>query len=75
MAKITFMGAGSTVFVRNIVGDCMLSPVLRDSHFALYDIDGRRLKESKLVAEALNDLRAPGGRQPAGSPCRGGLRH
>ncbi len=54
MAKITFMGAGSTVFVRNIVGDCMLSPVLRDSHFALYDIDGRRLKESKLVAEALN---------------------
>jgi alpha-galactosidase len=54
MAKITFMGAGSTVFVKNIIGDCMLSEALRDWHFALYDIDGDRLKESKLVAEALN---------------------
>jgi len=54
MAKITFMGAGSTVFIRNIIGDCMLSEELRDGHFALYDIDGDRLKESKLVAEALN---------------------
>jgi alpha-galactosidase len=54
MAKITFMGAGSTVFVKNIIGDCMLSEVLRDWHFALYDIDGQRLKESKLVAQALN---------------------
>ena len=39
MAKIVFMGAGSSVFVKNVVGDCMLSPVLKDSEFALYDID------------------------------------
>ena len=46
MAKITFMGAGSTVFARNIIGDCMCREALKDSHFALYDIDGERLKES-----------------------------
>ena len=32
--KITFMGAGSTVFARNVIGDCMCSEVLRDSTFA-----------------------------------------
>ncbi len=35
MAKITFMGAGSTVFARNVIGDSMCSPVLRDAEFAL----------------------------------------
>lgn len=44
--KITFMGAGSTVFARNIIGDCLCSEVLRESEFALYDIDGKRLEES-----------------------------
>ena len=44
--KITFMGAGSTVFARNIIGDCMCAESLRDSEFALYDIDGKRLQES-----------------------------
>jgi hypothetical protein len=28
MAKITFMGAGSSVFAKNILGDAMLSPAL-----------------------------------------------
>ena len=42
--KITFMGAGSTVFARNVMGDCMCVPELRDSTFALYDIDGERLQ-------------------------------
>ena len=54
MAKITFMGAGSTIFVKNVMGDSMLSPALRDSHIALYDIDATRLKESKLMLETLN---------------------
>ena len=54
MSKIAFMGAGSTVFVRNIIGDCMCTEALRDSHFALYDIDGERLKESKMLIDALN---------------------
>ncbi len=51
--KITFMGAGSTVFARNVIGDCMASEVLRDSVFALYDIDGERLNESKTILEAM----------------------
>ncbi len=51
--KITFMGAGSTVFARNVIGDCMCSEVLRDSVFALYDIDGERLNESKTILEAM----------------------
>ena len=46
MAKITFMGAGSTVFARNVIGDCLCSEVLGDSEFALYDIDAKRLAES-----------------------------
>ena len=47
MNKITFMGAGSTVFVRNVLGDCMCSDALKDWEYALYDIDataaGRKL--------------------------------
>ncbi len=54
MAKITFMGAGSTVFVKNIIGDSLLTESLRDSQVALYDIDATRLKESKSMLETLN---------------------
>ena len=57
--KITFMGAGSTVFARNVIGDCMCSEALRDSVFALYDIDGERLKESQTILEAMR--KAKGG--------------
>ncbi len=51
--KITFMGAGSTVFARNVIGDCMVCEALRDSTFALYDIDGERLKESETILKAM----------------------
>ena len=54
MAKITFMGAGSTVFVRNVLGDCMCRESLRDSHFALYDIDAQRLEESRYILDVIN---------------------
>ena len=52
--KITFMGAGSTVFARNVIGDCMCTPCLRESEFALYDINEQRLKESELILSAIN---------------------
>lgn len=52
--KITFMGAGSTIFARNVIGDCMCSESLRESEFALYDIDGGRLKESEMILSAMN---------------------
>ena len=55
--KITFMGAGSTVFARNVIGDCMCVPELRESTFALYDIDGERLKESQTILEAMRQTK------------------
>ena len=54
--KITFLGAGSTVFVKNVMGDVMLTPVLGEElEIALYDIDGSRLQDSLLVVERLNE--------------------
>ena len=54
MTKITFLGAGSTIFAKNVLGDCMLTESLQDSHIALYDIDEERLEESWLLINALN---------------------
>lgn len=54
MAKITFMGAGSTVFARNVLGDCMCSPALCESEIALYDIDKDRLEDSEIILNAIN---------------------
>lgn len=47
--KITFIGAGSTVFVKNILSDVFHKPALRDADVALMDIDEVRLQESHLV--------------------------
>lgn len=54
MIKVTFMGAGSTVFARNVLGDCMCTPALRGLDIALYDIDPVRLEESQRMLEAIN---------------------
>lgn len=54
MVKIVFLGAGSTVFVKNVLGDCMCSEALRDSEFCLYDINAERLEESRIVIEGMN---------------------
>lgn len=51
--KLTFLGAGSTVFARNVIGDCMCTPVLCDEEYALYDIDANRLEESRVILEAM----------------------
>ena len=48
------MGAGSTVFAKNVLGDTMLSPAFHDVEIALYDIDGERLEESYALITALN---------------------
>ena len=52
--KVTFMGAGSTVFAKNVLGDLMSTPALRECEIALYDIDGVRLEESYIMVTALN---------------------
>lgn len=54
MAKIAFMGAGSTIFAKNVLGDVMLTPSLCDSEIALYDIDPKRLKESEIILSNIN---------------------
>lgn len=58
MAKITFIGAGSTVFAKNLLGDILGFPELANSTIALHDINEKRLKTSEVVArkvaEALN---------------------
>ncbi len=54
MGKITFMGAGSTVFAKNVLGDSMLSPALQDFEISLYDIDPKRLEESYTMISSLN---------------------
>lgn len=54
MLKITFMGAGSTVFARNVLGDCMCTPALCNAEIALYDIDAKRLEESEIILKAIN---------------------
>jgi alpha-galactosidase len=60
MAKITFIGAGSTVFARNLLGDILGRPELADSEIALFDIDAERLATSELVARRVADaLDAP----------------
>jgi alpha-galactosidase len=54
MLKITFLGAGSTVFARNVLGDVMCTPALRECEIALYDIDGQRLQESEQILQTIN---------------------
>ena len=48
------MGAGSTVFARNVLGDCMCSPALREAEIALYDISKERLEDSEIILNAIN---------------------
>ncbi len=55
MAKIAFLGAGSTVFAKNVLGDCLCVDALRDAEIALIDIDPQRLEESENLIHQLND--------------------
>ena len=47
---ITFIGAGSTVFMKNIVGDVLQRPALSGAEVRLMDIDPKRLADSEVVA-------------------------
>ncbi len=62
MPKIVFIGAGSTVFAKNLMGDILHFPALKDSTFTLFDIDAERLKTSEIVAHKVADAV---GAQPA----------
>ena len=53
MTKIAFIGAGSTVFMKNLIGDALSMPALSGARIALMDIDKKRLAESELVARKM----------------------
>ena len=50
MARIAFIGAGSVVFTKNLLGDILSFPALRDVEIALHDIDPDRLATAKAMA-------------------------
>ncbi len=55
MPKITFIGAGSTVFAQNLLGDILGFPELADSTISLHDIDPERLRTTEIVAHKIAD--------------------
>lgn len=54
MAKICFLGAGSTVFAKNVLGDCLHEESLQDARVTLVDIDPDRLKVSEMMMKNIN---------------------
>lgn len=61
MPKIAFVGAGSAVFTRNLVGDVLTHPELRDdTAFALMDIDADRLETAEIVTKRLIEAHGAG---------------
>ena len=55
MIKLAFIGAGSTIFAKNVLGDVMLTSSLSNSQIALYDIDMERLHESEKMLNNINE--------------------
>src|SRR5512133_3244196 len=51
MTRVAFLGAGSTVFAKNVLGDCILTPEIPDLEIALHDIDPVRLEDSRRMVE------------------------
>ncbi len=57
MPKITFIGAGSLVFTRQLTSDILLAPALQDSTITLMDIDPQRLEQARSIVQATVDRR------------------
>jgi alpha-galactosidase len=53
MPKVTFIGAGSTVFAKNLIGDILSFPELAEATITLFDVDPERLRTSEIVAHKL----------------------
>lgn len=51
MPRIAFMGAGSTVFAKNVLGDCIYTPEIGALELALHDIDPMRQEESRMMID------------------------
>ena len=68
MTKIAMIGAGSTVFMKNLVGDILSEPLLKECEIALMDIDPKRLATSKAGGRAHRRGRRRAGRRSAPRP-------
>src|SRR4051812_45286664 len=55
MTKISFLGAGSTVFAKNLMGDILSFPELANATISLHDINEERLKTSEVVAHRVSE--------------------
>lgn len=53
--KIVFIGSGSIIFVKNLIGDCLLTLCLADAEYALLDIDAEKLALSERMLQRLNE--------------------
>jgi len=56
MTKITLIGAGSTVFAKNLLGDILSTPELQSVTISLFDVDAQRLALSERVAENMTAM-------------------
>ena len=56
MTKIAFIGAGSTVFAKNLLGDILSFPELQDVTLSLMDINPERLRTSEIVAHKVAEF-------------------
>ena len=56
MTKIAFIGAGSTVFAKNLLGDILSFPELQDVTLSLMDINPERLRTSEIVAHQVAEF-------------------
>lgn len=74
MTKVAFIGAGSTVFMQNLVGDILSQPLLARSEIALMDIDERRLATSKTVATRIVEVVGAGPKITATTDRRAALK-
>jgi alpha-galactosidase len=57
MTRIAFIGAGSVVFTKNLLGDLFDFPALHDAEIALHDIDPGRLETADAMARYVANAR------------------
>ncbi len=74
MPKITFIGAGSVVFTRNLCNDILLTPALQGSTISLMDVDPTRLAQARDLVQALVNRRGLPARVEATTDRREALR-
>ena len=51
--RIAFIGAGSTVFLKNLIGDVLRCDALTESHISLMDIDASKLEDAEILVRKI----------------------